>query len=226
MTLMDHSRHLEKPSMAQKTYEGWVVENNDPDKRQRVRIRIPILHRDIPDDKLPWANINGGGSHANAGVGVGSVNVPDKGAKMQLNFEEDDPHNPKYQSSPASDDVNGDNELLNEDYPSTMGHVDSFGNKWATNKATGDVTFIHKSGATIHVDGAGNINMASPADINIGAKGDVNIAAQGKLNLHASGDTNIVGARVDLNSNGPASPSVPGARSTPAIADKSNMTSF
>lgn len=226
MSLLDYSTMFRPPSLAQKTYEGWVVDNEDPLKRQRVRIRIPILHRDIPDDKLPWANINGGGSQANAGAGVGSVNVPDRFAKMQLTFEEDDPHNPKYQSSPASDDVNSDNELLNEDYPSTLGHVDSHGNKWTTNKATGDVTFIHKSGATIHTDGAGNINIASPSDINIGSKGNINIVAQGDLNLHGVGNTNVVGARIDLNSNGPNSPVVPDARQTPTIEDKSNLTSF
>ncbi len=37
---------------------GIVADNNDPDKKQRVRIRVPYLHGDnthIPDDALPWA---------------------------------------------------------------------------------------------------------------------------------------------------------------------------
>ena len=223
MSLIDFSRDFKRPDLQKETLEGYVIETMDEMKRQRVRIRIPLLHRDLSDEQLPWANSDVGGAQANAGAGVGSVNVPDKYSKVIVRFREDDPHNPFYAQSPASDDVNGENELLEDDYdyPMTVGHVDSHGNKWSTNKATGVVNFTSKAGTSITTDGAGNVSISSPTSINLAASGDVNIAAGGNLNLHASGNTNVVGARTDINSNGASAPSVGGARATPQIESQS-----
>lgn len=225
MSFLDLSRDVTKPSMENSSYEAWVTDVDDPEKRQRVRVRIPVLHRDIPDDKLPWSHIQSSGV-AQAGAGVGSVNVPDKFAKVEVSFEEDDPHNPRYQTSATSDDVHKDNELLQEDYPNTTGHVDSHGNRWSVNKATGDINFTHKSGAVIHVDGAGNVSIGGAGNVNIGATGDINVSAGGGLNLHAQGDVNIAGSFIDLNSNGPSSPNIPGSRTKPVIESKANQTSM
>src|SRR5690606_2925684 len=109
-----------------------VIENDDtkhPDgkKRGRVRIRIPALHRNVPDEELPWSMPNNGGQ-ANSGGGAGTVDIPPIGAKVFVNYDEQDPHNPRYGGSPTTDDVYGDNELLEEDYPYTKGSIDDAGN--------------------------------------------------------------------------------------------------
>lgn len=36
-------------------YIGTVVDNKDPTHNYRVKVRLPILHKKIPDNKLPWA---------------------------------------------------------------------------------------------------------------------------------------------------------------------------
>jgi len=226
MAMSDVSRDFKRPSLDKTTFEGYVVDTNDPDKRQRVRVRIPVLHRGIPDDKLPWANIQSGAT-ANAGGGVGTVHVPEKYSKVNINFLEDDPHNPQYSSSPASDDVNKENELLQEDYPDTYGSVDSYGNRVSVNRATGDYAILlHKSGTTITVDGAGNVNITSPTTINMVSGGDIRINAGGELRLHArGGDVNVAGSpNIQLNTNGPDSAMLPGSRSTPVIKDQSGKT--
>lgn len=221
MSMLDPSRDFERPSLKGSQFEGYVIDTNDPEKRQRVRLRIPVLHRGIPDDKLPWSNIQSQGI-ANAGAGVGSVNVPEKYSKVIVNFAEDDPHNPQYSSSPASDDVNKDNELLGEDYPNTQGTVDSYGNRISVNRATGDMTIAHKSGAIIHIDGAGNVNIASAGTLSIAAKNDIKLAAGGKMDMSASGEITInSGANVLINEGSPNAPNIPGARSTPQIKDMS-----
>lgn len=225
MGLLDPSRDLQRPTLQGAEFEGYVVDNEDPEKRQRVRVRIPVLHRDIPDDKIPWANSRGVGQ-ANAGGGVGAVDVADKNAKVTVKFLTNDPHDPQYGPSPTSDDVNKDNELLNEDYPSTTGHVDKFGNRWSTNKATGDVNFTHKSGATVSIDGSGNVSISSPTDLNFSAKGRISLACSGKLELSTGAGFNIVGAPLDLNTTGPNTPNIPGERSTPQIPDRSGQTSL
>lgn len=36
-------------------YIGTVVDNKDPTHNYRVKVRLPVLHKKIPDNKLPWA---------------------------------------------------------------------------------------------------------------------------------------------------------------------------
>lgn len=224
MSMLDPSRDFERPSLAGSQFEGYVIDTNDPEKRQRVKLRIPVLHRGIPDDKLPWSNIQSQGI-ANAGSGVGSVNVPEKFSKVIVSFASDDPHTPQYSSSPASDDVNKDNELLQEDYPNTQGTVDSYGNRISVNRATGDMTIAHKSGAIVHIDGAGNVTIAAAGKLSVASKGDMDFAAGGSMSLSASGPITInSGGNVQINEGSPKAPNIPGARSTPKIKDMSGKT--
>lgn len=226
MGLLDPSRDLSRPTLAGAEIEGYVVDVDDPEKRQRVRVRLPVMHRDIPDDKIPWSNKRGNGL-SNAGAGVGSVDVPDKFAKVMVRFLTDDPHDPQYGPSPTSDEVHKDNELLKEDYPNTFGNTDSYGNRWSTNKATGDVNFTHKSGSTMSYDGGGNVSVAAAADMNFAAKGNITIAAQGNLNLSSKAVVNVAGdSSIELNTSGSTTPNVPGERSSPQIPDRSNQTSL
>jgi len=225
MGLLDPSRDLNRPTLKGTEIEGYVVDVNDPEKRQRVRVRLPALHRNIPDDKLPWMNQRGM-SQSNAGAGVGAVSVPDKGAKVSVRFLTDDPHDPQYGPSPTSDDVNKDNELLQEDYPNTVGHVDSFGNRWSTNKATGDVTFIHKSGASSTYDGAGNIHHTAAGDLVLSAKGKIILACDGDLIVSSKSNTSIAGSPIDLNTNPATDVSSVTERSTPSIPDRTGQTTL
>lgn len=36
-------------------YYATVIDNNDPDKKGRVKIKVPFLHEETTDDLLPWA---------------------------------------------------------------------------------------------------------------------------------------------------------------------------
>lgn len=222
MAMTYPSHDFEAPTLKNQTFEGYAINVNDPDKRQKVRVRIPVLHRGIPDDKLPWANIQSG--VANAGGGVGGVSVPDRFAKLIINFSEDDPHNPQYSASPASDDVNKENELLQNDYPNTKGEIDSFGNRFSTNRATGEITIAHKSGAIIYIDGSGNVSIAGAGDVSVAAKNNMSLAAGGRMKLSAGGDILLDGANVMFNSTGADAPNIPGARSTPKIPNQSGKT--
>jgi hypothetical protein len=184
-----------RPQVKSNNMVGFVVNNVDEDdkkQRQRVQIRIPMLHRNISDEDLPWSipdvTFN---SYSNAGAGVGGVNIPPIGSKLYVRFDENDPHNPRYSGSPSTDDVSKDNELLKEDYPHTRGTVDAAGNRSSVNVEKNTKTDIHKSGTTIHIDANGTISIASAADFNLGAQGNINIVAKG--------DCNIDGANVNIN---------------------------
>lgn len=217
---------LKRPSLKGGFFRGYVVDNNDPLKRQRVRIRIPQLHRGIPDEHLPWSMpVSTGNSHA--GSGVGSVYVPPKGALIEGFFEEDDPHNFRIAGSPPVDSVNKDNELLQEDYPHTEGHVDEGGNKWSVNKLRNEVLFQHKSGATIFIDGSGNIQLSAKGRLSLNGAQGIDLVSGGDLKIHAPQGTDIKGAPIDLNGSSAAQTSSnPPARTTPNIPSPAGKTSL
>lgn len=225
MAMSDVSRDFGAPSLANQQFEGYVISTADDQKRQRVRIRIPVLHRGIPDEDLPYANALNNGP-ANAGAGVGQVMVPDQYAKVVISFPTDDPHFPQYSASPTSDDVNKDNELLGEDYPNTYGHTDSYGNRISVNRATGDMTFAHHSGAILHIDGGGNITLAAAGDLNLAAKNNINISAGGRVKVSGGGDILLDGSNVMLNSGSATPPVIPGQRTTPVITNQSGKTNL
>lgn len=218
MALSNPIQHLNRTNIARIDYPGKVIDNKDPLKLQRVKIRVPQLHRNIPDDKLPWVMPMDSGRQTNAGVGVGGVNVPPIGAKLNFSLVDNDPHNPRAVGSPTTADVTKDNELLNEDYPGTYGDIDHAGNKRATNTEKNTISEVHVKGSTRHIDGDGSISEFSVKDLNLSAKGDINIVADGKINLHAKGATDIKGSTISLNgSSAGLSSAPPGARTRPNI---------
>lgn len=225
MALSNPIQHLGRTNISRPDYQGQVVDNKDPLKLQRVRVRIPQLHRNVPDDKLPWTMPMDSGRQGNAGSGVGGVNVPPIGAKVNYSLTENDPHNPRITGSPTTKDVTKDNELLKEDYPGTYGDIDHAGNKRATNTEKNTITETHVSGSTTHTDGSGSMSMFSVKDINIAAKGNITIVADGKINVHASGNLDLKGATIQLNGSGAAATAAPaGARTRPTIASPAGKT--
>lgn len=74
---------------------GIVEDNNDPDKKQRVRIRIPYIHGnndDIPTDSLPWAR-------PLRSVDGKSYSVPEINKVVSVIFPNGSPYMPQYMES-------------------------------------------------------------------------------------------------------------------------------
>lgn len=210
---------LTRPSLTHQPFVGYVVANDDTTskdgkKQQRVRIRVPQLHRNIPDDKLPWALPQGMGN--NAGAGAGRVQVPPVGTKLYYHYTENDPHNPQYGGSPTTDDVNAENEGLKEDYPHTDITVDAAGNRMSVNKEQNTIDLQHVSGTTIHIDANGSVSVSCET-FNLGASGNVNITAKGEVRIDA--------AKIKLNG-GDAQTGTRTARTRPAIPNRANQTSL
>lgn len=206
---------------------GTVINVNDPDKRQRVKIRIPQLHRNVSDADLPWSRPSASSGGANAGSGVGSVRVPPKGAKLYINMEGNDPHNVHYGGSPTVDNAHKTNEILNEDYPHTYGEVDHAGNKTVTNTQKNTKTFVHKSGTTVHISADGSVNISTPKDVNVSAKGSMNVAADGKINIHSKDELSLKGSKIKFNGSDAAVDSTAiTARTKPNIPDPSGNTKY
>jgi Type VI secretion system/phage-baseplate injector OB domain len=217
---------MHRPSLKVQNYTGVVVDDNDPKKRQRVRIRIPQLHRNVPDDKLPWSMPQAEGQ-MNAGGGVGTVKVPPKGSHLFLKYDDDEPHHVYYGGSPTTDNVHKDNEILKEDYPDTMGHVDQAGNKATVNTRKNTITTTHVSGSQTHIDGAGNVTVFGAGKVTVAASGDLVLAAGGNISIHAGGNVDVKGGQIQLNGAGAGTSIGPaGARTRPTIESPSGKTSL
>lgn len=189
---------------------GFVVANDDskhPDGRklQRVKIRVPVLDRNTPDEDLPWviqqAAPDAGG---NAGDGMGRVNVPSVNSKLWVHFESEDPHSRFYSTAPATDDVMDGNELLNNDYPHTYGSIDQTGTMIAMNTAENTRSVTHVSGANDTTMGDGSRVVYSPGNIYLVAEGEIIFAAKKGIKQHSEGETSVKGSKVKINSGDPA----------------------
>lgn len=213
MSLISPTR-IKRPDLSKGTFYGRVVDNDDPKKRQRLKIRIPQLHRDIPDSDLPWMMPQSiGGNHVEGGIG--RVDVPPVNALLAINFEEDDPHSARYGGSPTVDNVHKDNEILNEDYPNTRGEVDESGFKTTYNKQRKEWSLQHPSGSGIFIDGSGNISLVSAAGVFISAQNDIRQTAAGAVYIHTSSFVDVKGSNIGLNDSGSASSSSPTTPRTP-----------
>ena len=75
-----------------KTYIGPVVDNNDPEKIGRVRVKVMDVFDDLKDEEIPWdspwKDLNGN-----------QFNIPDKGKVVTVIFENGNKNNPEYISS-------------------------------------------------------------------------------------------------------------------------------
>jgi len=88
-------------------HEGVVVENKDPDKLGRIRVRIKELHEGIKDEHLPWCIPRFG--HPNGAKGgddldrTGTFFVPKKKNKVLVEFQDGDPHYPIWHGYTVDD---------------------------------------------------------------------------------------------------------------------------
>lgn len=112
--MLDLKDLLRKPGLHQ-TYHGVVVNNVDPRRLDRVRIRVNVLFDGIDDDKLPWAmpkHVHEQG----AGDSYGESAIPRNGSRVLVSFLDGDPLYPVYESWYMVEELNQLDESLTN-YP-------------------------------------------------------------------------------------------------------------
>lgn len=150
----EFSKLLTDSNISNKLMIGWVVDNNDPLKLQRIRIRSPIIHRFIDDDCLPWAIRIGD----NNSIVTGDIKVPVQGTKVIFYYQDNNIEFPVYVGSPCTQDC-AILELIETDYPYVYGRIDGSGNLLLINTLRDTVKFVHISGTNLSIDGSGHINI-------------------------------------------------------------------
>lgn len=120
---------------------GLVEENEDPDKKQRVRVRVPFLHgekKDIPTNDLPWAepkrDLNGI-----------TFQVPDKDKVVYITYPDGNLYYPIYEAA-VHLNINLQKKIeqfSGEDYTSFIAFCYNHNTQiWAENKK--GLNIIHK----------------------------------------------------------------------------------
>lgn len=148
------------------TYEGIVVNNDDPRKLCRVQARIPGLFDELADNELPWSSPRFNhpqGAYSEDSRVSGIAFVPKRNHKVGIRFPQADPHKPIWTSYTVDEQVRIPASETN--YP--------------------DRAVIHlANGFYIIVDTRTNeIFFNNPGDMNMTILGDVNQYIVGNQNL-------------------------------------------
>ncbi len=77
---------------------GIVVDNNDPTRTGRARIRVRGVFDDIPDEDLPWANQSSVVSFGSKDGG-GMISIPKIGSLVSVQFDDGNWYVPYFTST-------------------------------------------------------------------------------------------------------------------------------
>lgn len=203
-----HALMKPRSNMSDTDSQGSVIDNEDPEKLGRVKVRMPY-HQGVSDDLIPWSRA----AHtdvANAGDGVGSTNIPPIGAKVMARHDGGNPYHPTYQGAAPVHDVysnEGKGTVHADqkgDYPHVRGHTDAAGNTFQVNTKEGkeSITQTHITGSTSSTDKDGNMQVASAKDAVVSAKGVVTVVGAKEIHITSQTAVYITAPKVHINGPG------------------------
>lgn len=188
-------------------WEGVVIDNEDPDKLGRIRIKILNLYDDIPKEHLPWAipDIQYLGSKC------GNFIVPEINSVVRGYFDQGDIQKPIYDSIAFNKD-NIDNSKANnrEDYPHKMILFQTDQGDFLTlNRKTGEFVFFHRTGASLIYDKEGNLSIDTGATdsnqgnltINVLGNSEIKVTGQSKIESQGNCEINSTTGQVNIGLN-------------------------
>lgn len=165
------------------TFIATVVENNDPEKRQRVRVKIPEVHGEgNPTEWYPWA-IPVGLRMRGMANNVGSQAVPIIGAEVYVVFQNGDPGFPLYIGGVVSKRT--PLPQLEVNYPYRYGLQDDKGNHLWVDTLVGDIELYHFSGLKVRIEPTGQITIDSPSNVIANFNGHVDVTVAEDVTIKA-----------------------------------------
>lgn len=175
---------------------GIVVDNNDPDRLGRCRIRVFGVFdaKDssdnffIPDEKLPWAIPNSLHSTSTP-TGNSSFTPPKKGSIVCVDFIENDIYSVRYYNSPYISEELID--YVGEDYPNFSSLVYNI-----TENGIFKIVWTQSKGLSIEMESSFiNIEQSGKIVIITSNEDKIEIDNQGTVNIEAKDNINIIAAK-------------------------------
>ena len=154
-------------------FEASVVDNNDPKKLKRVRVRVFGVHdAAVPDADLPWAlpvcSPWFGYDGTNAPIGVPTVGTP-----LLVVFPQGDLANPVYLGAISHAKVLTAEEQGN--YPNRVGFVLGQTKFWVDRN--GGPLRVEHGGSILTIESSGSVSLAAAGDITVTSPGVVSVTA-------------------------------------------------
>lgn len=174
---------------------GVVVDNNDPEKRKRLKIHIDPWDY-LTDEDLPWVKQEGNGS-VGCSPSESSHHIPEIGSEVTVYFKNKDSNDPVY-TGVETTEANRCS-LFDEGYPNSYGSKDSVGNYEIVNKETKTTVRQYASGTTVRAedDGSYSIETSSGNYVRIDGNGEVRIQGP-KVHMCADDDLEIRATRIAI----------------------------
>lgn len=163
---------LKTSDVAKGHHFGNVVDNNDPGKLGRCKVRVRGVFDGLPDSDLPWAvpdfNLEG------------NFSVPEIGHLVDIYFRDDDMNFPHYTTKVI--DRNNISTLKDEDYPNTfILYETENGDYLKINKKTNEFMIRAASGTVFTINQSGNLDI----DTTNSLTGTIDITARGQFTMNA-----------------------------------------
>jgi hypothetical protein len=175
-------------------YRGLVVDNNDPEKLGRIKVKVYPMFKGIEDpDQIPWA-VPAMGLFAGAGTGFGAFAVPEENSFVYVFFEAGDIYQPVYFAE-AQTAQTGIPLASQVDYPySKVWETPTGIALWINSKPGAEqIVVYHPSGSYIEVTQAGNVIVYGSNTVTAQAQtGDASVIAAAK-NVNLTAGQNIQG---------------------------------
>lgn len=178
-----------KEDLASTHFIATVVDNDDPQKLARVKIRIPELHgtsQDITDDLLPWAAqlkpaILGGGT------GLSFNSIPRIGTEVVILHMRGDLSQPAYAFELTSKST--ESSKLLEDYPNSYSFEDSDGNYYHVN--------MEQDKLDILFNGNKILTVTNNRDTSIGGNDSLDVSGNRSALVEKDSQDDVVGDRYE-----------------------------
>ena len=179
--LVDLTSFLHQRKRLEGVHHGIVADNNDPERKGHVKVRIPGV-LDGETDSLPWCapkfpTVFGGLANSQAFV------VPKTGSAILVEFE--NPYCLWYTGWAPSDLTV--NDLFHDEYPNSYGIKDEEFLVLVANRSNGDVLLVKRATT-------GENTLAY-----LGPEAEVDVATAGRIDLASVENTINVRARQDIN---------------------------
>jgi hypothetical protein len=162
-------------------YRGTVMDNVDPDKLGRIKVKIYPMLSGVETENLPWA-VPAMPLSSGAGENYGSFYVPEVGTNVWVFLEAGDIYQPVFFAE-ATDGLKGLPVDIDEDYPSTTVTETKTGIVIKINRKEGNENVLveHPKGSFIEMDKDGNIFITSAVDKNVSL-----LTSEGAIYLEAA----------------------------------------
>jgi len=176
-------------------WTGKVIDNDDPLRMGRVKIKIFGYYDDIAEDAIPWALPES----SYVGSKNGALIIPDNNSILRGYFDNGDDQKPIYTAvAPSVSNYTTSKTITDTllNYPNLMTLLTIENGGYVTvNKQNGEVTIQHRAGTKIVIDSTGSISITTSRLPTTGNTSDGNVT----INLDGAFNLNTDRGAINLN---------------------------